>query len=492
MKKVLGGLGMIALAAGLIVGGTGAFFSDRETSVGNVFAAGAFDLLIDNESYYNGNKCADVSGEGEEPVWEWIGESPYPVPGTPCTTSWYLDNLGEGRLFFDFDDVKPGDEGEDTISIHIQNDAWACMDMTLTSNDDASSTEPELATGDDPNDPNDSWDGELAQNLQFVWWADDGDNVLEEGELIMTDGVQSLYNLAHENGPWSVALADSQNNVWGEEPGTPLPGGETVYIAKAWCLGELTLDPVAQDGLGNEGNNGPMDRGTGIICDGTMIGNEVQTDVATLDIAFRAVQARHNSGYVCEDEQPRVATLTVNKVVVNTHGGNNVIDDFQLFVVGNGVTPVTSGVATDFTAGDYVVTETGIAGYVATFSGDCNAGGQVTLEPGDNKQCTITNSDLPAAVTLLKNVVGGSALPAQFTMFIDGNVVPQNTSVAVTSNEPHTINESQVAGYQFTSITGAGCPSDLLEPFVLEEGQSITCTITNTHTPEGGGGPIND
>ena len=44
---------------------------------------------------------------------------------------------------------------EDTISIHTQNDAWVCMDLTLTSDDDMSSTEPELGDGDDEEDGGD-------------------------------------------------------------------------------------------------------------------------------------------------------------------------------------------------------------------------------------------------------------------------------------------------------------------------------------------------
>ncbi|NBD73971.1 hypothetical protein GVX82_02935 [Patescibacteria group bacterium] len=483
MKTVLGGFASIALAAGLVIGGTGAFFSDTETSANNVFAAGAFDLLIDNESYYNGNKCENVGTE-DEPVWEWIGEASYPVPGTSCTTSFGPSNLDEGFLFFDFNDVKPDDEGEDTISINIQNDAWACMDMTLTSNDDATSTEPELAV-DEPEDVNDTWDGELAQTIEFIWWADDGDNVYEQGENLLTDGVESLYDLAYADGPFSVALADRDNNAWGLGAGTPLPANETVYIAKAWCAGTLTPDPLGQDGEGKTGDNGPMERGTGISCDGTELSNETQMDVATVDVAFRAVQARHNGEYVCEDTEPRLATLTVTKVVDNSNGGNNVVEDFQLIVLDDVPTNVTSGEANQFAAGDYIVTETGIPGYVPSFSGDCDATGAITLEPGDDKACTITNTALPGSVTLEKNVDGGPAIANQFQLLLNGSLVQQNTSQAVDANTPLTIGEMQVDGYEFTSISGVSsrgtpCPSALGEPFELDEGDSITCTITNT------------
>ena len=57
--------------------------------------------------------------------------------------------------FFNFYDVKPGDEGENTISIHLDtNPAWMCLDVEVTKNDDVDCNEPELL--DDPtcNDPN--------------------------------------------------------------------------------------------------------------------------------------------------------------------------------------------------------------------------------------------------------------------------------------------------------------------------------------------------
>lgn len=168
------------------------------------------------------------------------------------------------------------------------------------------------------------------------------------------------------------------------------------------------------------------------------------------------------------------------KQIVNDNGGNNIVADYQLFVVGGGVTPVTSGSSTQVVAGSYTVTESGVSGYQASFSGDCNAAGQITLAPGDNKTCTITNNDIAPSITLIKNVVG-AALPIQFTMLIDGNVVPQNTSVAVTANSAHSINETSLPGYTFTSITGnSKCPAVLGGTATLDEGEAITCTITNT------------
>jgi predicted ribosomally synthesized peptide with SipW-like signal peptide len=482
MQRIIIGLTFIAGAIGVIASGsTTAFFSDTETSTGNLFTAGAIDLKVDNESYYNMNKCApDQAG-----AYVWQGNAAYPVPGTPCTTSWELSDLANGLLFFNFNDLKPDDEGEDTISLHVNNnDAYACMDMMLTTNDDKSSTEPELATTDPQEDLNNTWDGELAQNIQMFWWADDGDNVYEQGENALSNGVQTLYNLATTT-PFSVALADTTHNVWDPENPGPLTGDTDAYIGKAWCFGTLTSSPVAQDDLGktDPNTNGPQVRGTGVTCDGTALNNITQTDGTTLDLAFRVVQARHNPDFSCGGTDPRTAKITVIKHIVNDNGGNNIVSDYQLFVDnGTVTTPVTSGVTTTIVPGSYSVSETGISGYVASFSGDCDSEGNVTLNIGDNKTCTVTNDDLPGNITLIKNVTGTPPLaaPTTFKMRVNGTLVPNTTSIAVNSNAPATITEDPKAGYHFVSITGsAKCPTILGGTATLDEGEAITCTLTN-------------
>ena len=182
------------------------------------------------------------------------------------------------------------------------------------------------------------------------------------------------------------------------------------------------------------------------------------------------------------------ATITLITNVTNNNGGNNVVSDFQLFL-DNGVvtTSVTSGVPEQMNAGTYTVSEAGVSGYAPSFSGDCDANGNVTLVAGDNKTCTIINDDLPPSITLIKQVSGGTATPAQFRMRVDGALLPSGTSRAVTSNTPHTISEDAFPGYHFVSITGSPkCPTVSGGSITLDEGESVTCTITNA--PDGGGG----
>jgi predicted ribosomally synthesized peptide with SipW-like signal peptide len=269
MIRLLLSLGSIVFIAAVVASGTNAFFGDQETSTGNTFSAGAVDLKVDNESYYNG-----VLNPG---------------------TSWALKDLGAGDFFFNFQDLKPDDEGEDTISLHVNNnDAWACMDVNVTSNQENGCNEPEGEVDQTCGNPGDG-QGELANAIHFVWWNDDGDNVLESDEL---DKV--FYQGSYGDMSQSVALADSRGTGLLSEG--PLAGQEDYYIGKAWCYGDLTLTPVKQDGAGKTGSNGPLVRGTGITCDGTGLGNETQTDSVTGDISFRAVQARNNPGFDCRGD----------------------------------------------------------------------------------------------------------------------------------------------------------------------------------------------
>lgn len=61
MKKIIMSLGTLLFATAVVAGGTGAFFSDTETSPGNVFTAGAIDLQIDHTmATYNGFDCVST------------------------------------------------------------------------------------------------------------------------------------------------------------------------------------------------------------------------------------------------------------------------------------------------------------------------------------------------------------------------------------------------------------------------------------------------
>jgi hypothetical protein len=93
------------------------------------------------------------------------------------------------------------------------------------------------------------------------------------------------------------------------------------------------------------------------------------------------------------------ATINVVKVVINDNGGTKTIADFPLFV---NATPVVSGVTNTFPAPAlvYRVTETGDTNYTRAFSGDCGLNGGISLNPGDNKFCIVTNDDIGVPVVV--------------------------------------------------------------------------------------------
>lgn len=267
MKKIALSIGTLMFVVAILIGGTGAFLNDTETSTGNTFATGIIDLKVDNESY--------VTNDFGKLIF-----SP--------STSWDLSDLS-GKLFFNFLDVKPGDVGEDTISLHVNNNnAWACMNMKVTSTLENGQTGPE-----DLIDPTGIWNGgELQDYLYFKFWADDGDNVYEVGEQIFKYGLmKDVFDGK------SFALADSKTNIWGSGP---ILANSTKYIGKAWCFGDMIHAPVVQDGLGKTGSNGPLVRGTGFVCDGSNVGNIVQSDSVNVDVSFYAVQSRNNAKFVCK------------------------------------------------------------------------------------------------------------------------------------------------------------------------------------------------
>ena len=101
-----------------------------------------------------------------------------------------------------------------------------------------------------------------------------------------------------------------------------------------------------------------------------------------------------------DDIQPK---LTVTKVVV---GSSKPVSEFILKVDS---TTVLSGVQNGFNAGAHIVSEYDPMGgnypdYNKAISGDCTSSGSITLAPGDDKACTITNTRKTATLRVLKNV----------------------------------------------------------------------------------------
>lgn len=284
MKRLLKKAFLVAGVTAVAAGATLAFFSDSETSTGNTFVAGDLDLTIDNESWYYGPEGLVFRED----------------------LSWELSDL-TGQLFFNYSDLKPGDWGEDTISFHVTNDSWLCADLNLTANSDVDCTDPELLDDQDCLNPD---EGDLADEVYFWFWWDDGDNVFEfidDPELgepgVYDDGIDTPEGGGIlTSGPAIDVMGGATWAIADSTTGTgPLIASNTYYIGKFWCYGDGGMNPVWQEGDAfiDEGND-PSTAGPGFWCDGEPVDNASQSDMFMGDVTFYAEQWRHNEQFVCE------------------------------------------------------------------------------------------------------------------------------------------------------------------------------------------------
>jgi hypothetical protein len=172
------------------------------------------------------------------------------------------------------------------------------------------------------------------------------------------------------------------------------------------------------------------------------------------------------------------ASLTLNKTVVNDDGGTAVAADFQAYINGE---EVDWGVPeTDLLPGLYTASEDVVAGYSAgDWGGDCNADGTITLNPGQNAVCSITNDDIAPTLTLYKIVDGGTAVADDFQAYIDGSPVPWATAQTLSVGS-YVVSESVVADYEAGTWTGDCDPDGSITLALADEAE---CTITNTYVP---------
>ena len=177
--------------------------------------------------------------------------------------------------------------------------------------------------------------------------------------------------------------------------------------------------------------------------------------------------------------EEKLSDITVKKVVIN-HGGSKIAADFAPYKVDT--TGVTLDVATTFNSGSHTVTEGTDANYTATFSGDCDAQGVVTLGSGDHKTCTITNEEKPAKIVVTKIVVnnnGGTKVVSNFPLFVGATGVTSGDTNTFNSGS-YTVSETGDAGYAAT-ISG-DCDAET-GAVTLVPGVTKHCTITNDDKP---------
>jgi hypothetical protein len=218
---------------------------------------------------------------------------------------------------------------------------------------------------------------------------------------------------------WSTSLVDSTTQIGGNIDATEslvnlfAHAGDLYY---GWCspTQQHNLDPSASDVLYS------VNTGSGWSAPVTIISYAFNTVATGLNMAWigggiAATIFRIDDGIATGDNfqanpntirhefvpaaVPSTATLTLQKVVSNSHGGTAVAADWTVRAIG----PVTlsgagSASSPGLPTGTYALSEGGPPGYSASSwvcVGGSQSGANITLAGGDVVTCTITNSDIP-------------------------------------------------------------------------------------------------
>jgi hypothetical protein len=205
-------------------------------------------------------------------------------------------------------------------------------------------------------------------------------------------------------------------------------------------------------------------------------------------------------------------SLRVTKIIISDDGGSATLDDFDVSVDAVEVAwsnPASTTGGSELVAsepGIYTLSEADVGGYtegtwscidgeghdVPVTNGGHFSGADVTVAPGQDVTCSITNDDLPppdTRLTLLKSVIndnGGDAEPGDFTLRLDGggyanSPFSSGDSPPVVAAVEYTLSEDELIGYENLGVT---CYDVIAEevvphPVTLAEDQEVACTITN-------------
>jgi spore coat-associated protein N len=215
-KKILFSIMAIALVGALIGGGLYAYFSDIETSTGNVFTAGTLNLDLTDAS--------DDGTESETATWVFSNIAPDDTGGGGAGAGLTISNTGslDGYL--------------DLSSINVTN----------AENYNATTDEAEAADDTDTSDA--TGGGELGANLLVQIWLDaDNDGVVgvSAGNLLE----ESIYPAAAIGAPDPGVTGVLDNIAATYDLDEPLGAGNSTYIAILWDLPSATNNTVQGDSV---------------------------------------------------------------------------------------------------------------------------------------------------------------------------------------------------------------------------------------------------
>jgi hypothetical protein len=235
-----------------------------------------------------------------------------------------------------------------------------------------------------------------------------------------------------------------------------------------------------------------------IVCDD---GSSSGADVTSLT----GIEVEAGETTTCTvTNSPTLPTLTIVKQVINDDGGTKDADEFPVRSNGTLVdlddeTPDAgydsqASWSDSVSPGDYTISEDSVTGYELvsiTCVGDgvdSEDAAKVTLGLGDSATCTVINDDEPAGLNLVKVIVDPDDLypdadENDFEPTIDGEGADWgNNEVAAGT---YTVGEQDADGSSYLTdgtfvLTSIVCDGQTTDQVTVGNGESKTCTITNT------------
>jgi predicted ribosomally synthesized peptide with SipW-like signal peptide len=321
-RQLLAGFGTVGVASAGAGLGTSAYFSDAETFENNALTAGEFDLKLDWQVTYTGpNGFEYVTASPDQYENEALNtlardslfnlitgsdgiRDPIDTRDAIANRAFGTDfenltdaqaavvenafrsqfadvpqDLVESRPILDLNDVKPGDEGAVSFSLHLfDNPGYIWLNGGLVEARENDHTEPE-ATDPDTVGPADEVSASLDNDVELldeirvtVWYDTDGDAEVDAGEPVLLGG--NADPTANPTLGQLLALLSTGDGIPLDGDADPAAGAvgracfansTTYYVGFRW---ELPVDHA----------------------------NQIQTDGITFDIGFYAEQCRHNDG----------------------------------------------------------------------------------------------------------------------------------------------------------------------------------------------------
>jgi predicted ribosomally synthesized peptide with SipW-like signal peptide len=180
---------------------------------------------------------------------------------THCTL-WGEKDIAPGDYFWRFSDVKPGDHGTNVISMHVfNNNAFGCLLVNNTHDNENNLIDPESQAGDTTNDPD---GGELSQFINVFAWTDNNQNGIYEptGETQLLAPNTPIKDL-------DLLQLSLQSTT-------------TAYVGLAWCVGTQSVSVAGV-----------------ISCSGAGDQDIAQTDSFLASLTAYAEQERNNPNFNC-------------------------------------------------------------------------------------------------------------------------------------------------------------------------------------------------